>query len=607
MHASHEVWAVVAAMAVGGATACSSEADFTTKLVNPLTAKATDDVAPPETPYDEALGYGSELYGSENHSTDRFRFDIAAFASDAEREAADVLYPSHAALLDAKPKAIPSVQTVGTYLKQLDDTIYAGVERIAQDGLAPTVTPKRAILEGAVDYLAAHRSAAADAALAFAGAALELGGAAADVPLELDTQVAAIKSEFLDTPSAKPIGFYTWSNELRAIWQQDRLLQEPLDNDVACALAEAVAADGDRRQRYVDLVTLYTRLTNPLHSSLAPMLDVAGTAACAGTERLAFLSSSRSPEVELFTSLYPEGVPANADLMQDLIDAIRDGTVDLTPAPGDGWYAHQVFALETLLVTDHAEERAKIAFMARYKKRLQEAFETMLTQTRETHVKQADQVTTTAVAPPPYPHFRLEPLATVYARQARSYLFLEGALEAVLGADVLDQGFAVGVAGPLTETLRTRIRRARDLAFGLYALACQDIGLAPKLDQVDDPTLAEAWTSLAYAAEQWILSLADDPIAAADVRVIIPIADLGDGHWRYWAVVGVRITLAGYSYIEGMSVAPPALEDEARVPLPTEQFIEVTSSDTPLTRDEFRALCDERGTVGAIRAALEAR
>jgi hypothetical protein len=293
--------------------------------------------------------------------------------------------------------------------------------------------------------------------------------------------------------------------------------------------------------------------------------------------------------------------------MGDLVQAIRAGTVDLAPKPEDGWYQYQLYALETLLVTDRSEERAKIAFMARYKQRLQEAFETMLVQHRETHAKQADTMGATSIAePPPTPDFRLEPLATVYVRHARSYVFLEAALDTVLGPDFLDAAPAVGESGPASDTVRARIHRARDLFFGLYLLSCQDIGLHWTLDSVGDPEPA-ALDALASAADAWLLGLDADPTAASDVRVIVPIANFGNGRAKYWAVIGVRATIAGYSYISGMDVSAPPPAEQTRSWLPTEQFLEVESSDTPLTRDEFRALCDQAGSAQAIQAALEAR
>src|SRR5262249_22547710 len=156
--------------------------------------------------------------------------------------------------------------------------------------------------------------------------------------------------------------------------------------------------------------------------------------------------------------LYPDGIPTNADLMGDLVAAIRSGTVDLAPTADDGWYQHQLYALETLLVTDKSEERQKIGFTGRYKKRLQEAFSTLLVEHRETHVKQLETFAASGAALTP--EFRLEPLATVYVRHARSYVFLEHALENTLGATALDAAVAVDSSGETKETLRTRIERA---------------------------------------------------------------------------------------------------------------------------------------------------
>lgn len=578
------------------------------KTDNPLRPEELDDTAPAETPFDPALEFEGRYGMPENFSAHRFRFDVVPFADDAERDQANQLYKSHAALLRERADAIPSVQSLWTYVKQLDDTIYAGIERAIQDGLAPTIAPKREILIGSVAYLSEHRSAAADQALALVAAAIELGGGSVDVPADLLSAVADLKSAFMADPgNAKPIGFYTWSSELQAIWLQDRLLQKRLPASTACALAGAIAADAQRQARYLQLIALVSRLTNPLERSLQDRLSSAGTPACEeNMADAAFLGPSRSAEVDLFEKLYPEGVPESADLMQELIDAIRDGSVDLEPGALDGWYAHKIHALETLLVTDRAEERAKVAFTARYKKRLQEAFATMLVQTRETHVKQLS-IAELSAAMPDTPHFRLEPLATVYGRLARSYVFLAAALDATMGPELLDQGLAVGAGGPQQESLRSVIERAMELSFGMYAIACQDIGLKPALEQAGDPTFSELWDELASAADGWLAGLAADPIADSDVRVVVPIAELPGGCFKLWAVIGVRTTLAGYSYLHGTDASAPAVEDQSRVALPTEQFLEVNTCGGLLTRDEFRALCDANQTADAIKAAIEAR
>lgn len=579
---------------------------------NPVRPEPTDDKAPAATAYDAALSYAARSGNVENHSTDRFRFDIAPLETEAERVDGERLFPSHAAHLAAHRDALSSVQTIGTYEKQLDDQLYAGVELAVQRGLDPTLEPKRSILSESLTVLAAHRSPGADQALVVIAAALEVGGAKAAVPADLAAAVEAEKAAFASNAKlSKPIGFYTWSAELKAIWEQDRLLQQELPSAAsACAFAAAIAADPARQQRYLTLVTLTSRMTNPLESSLVELLPIAsdpGCAATAATSPRAFISASQTPEVALFRKLYPDGVPEGADLMQDFIDAIRAGTLDLTPGPNDGWYAHQLYALETLLVTDKSEERAKVAFMARYKKRLQEAFQTMVTQHRETHAKQADTIAmTTTAAGPSTPTFRVEPLATVFVRHARSYVFLEAALDATMGPAFLDAAVTVDAGGPTTTSLRRQLHRSRDLFFGVYLVACQDLGLRPSLGAGGDPK-PEAHEALAKAADAWLLGLASDPLTKSDVRVMIPIASLTEARSRYWAVIGVRTTMAGYSFIQGTDVSPPAPAEQTRAALPTEQFLEVTSSAVPMTRDEFRALCDKYQTAQAIQAALEAR
>lgn len=602
-------WSLAIACATCGSAVfagCGDDTAEETTIQNPQDPSELDDTAPPETEFDESLDYTDRNGQIQNNSTRRYRFDVAAFADESEQQASQVLYPSHRQFLAAMPGAIPSVQTVATYLKQLDDTIYAGVEIAAQMGLEPTLRPKTELLVELVDELSQNRTADRDQALVTVAVALRLGGGNASLPSELEPSASSLQSAFLDRPAlSKPFGFYTWSDDLKKIWLQDRFLQEPLLASTACALAQAIASDSDRTERYKQLVRLYQRMTNPLQSSLEPMLPVAGTQACLSIGPQSFLSRSRTPEVALFNRLYPDGVPADADLMKDLITAIRAGQVSLAPTADDGWYQHQLYALETLLVTDRSEERSKIAFMAKYKKRLQEAFSTMLVQHRETHAKQANVGPVSGVLIQ-VPQFRVEPLATVYVRHARSYAVLESALNDVMGPSFLDAAVAVDAQGKTTETLRQRIQRARDLFYGLYIVSSQDIGLRFKLDQPGDPS-QDTWNDLASEADKWLWQLGSDPVADSDVRVMVPIAALENGRTKYWAVIGVRGTLAGYSFIRGTDVSAPKVEDQARVWLPTEQFLEVESSGEPMTRGEYRELCDQAKTAEAIAEALRHR
>jgi hypothetical protein len=588
-------------LAVATVAACRHSYDTIT-YENPIRPATEDDAAPASIVEDPALEYDGPR-GRENRSATRYRFDVAAFDDEAQRDEAARLYPSHAAYLRAHAGALPSVQTVVTYAKQLDDTIVAGV----QEAMEAELAAKRAVVDETLAELLAHGGADADDAIALLAAASRAVAGDPKLPPALAEKSLRVERDFdTDAMRSRPIGFYTWSSELRAIWKRDRLLQTPLPAMAACAAARAIAAVPARLAKYRTIVAVQARLTNPQQTTLLELVPLAAGPECGKQQPHAFLGASRSIEEALYDKLYPQGPPADAELMRDFIAAVRGG-LDLAPKPGDGWYQYQQYALQTLLVTDRAEERAKIAFTARYKKRLAEAFATLMTQHRETHVESFGGFKMGAAVPRSrVPEFAVEPLATVYVRHARSYVFLEHALDEILGSDALDRTPAVGADGPQPDTLRARIRRARELYFGVYLVACQELGMHPHLDAAGDPT-DEQRAQLASDARHWLAELANDPVAAADVRVAVPIAAIDRSHAKYWVVIGVHTTLAAYSYVDGDDDGVPSRDKQARLALPTEQFLEVVSSTTPPTREELRALCDQYKTPSAIKAALERR
>jgi hypothetical protein len=95
-------------------------------------------------------------------------------------------------------------------------------------------------------------------------AACQLGGLSVAVPDPLHAVVRTATTEFLrDEPLSKPLGFYTWSDPLRAIFQQDRFLQQPLDPDVADELARGLEQTPGASAAYDACLRLNARLTNP--------------------------------------------------------------------------------------------------------------------------------------------------------------------------------------------------------------------------------------------------------------------------------------------------------------------------------------------------------
>ena len=95
-------------------------------------------------------------------------------------------------------------------------------------------------------------------------AACDLGSLAVPIPESIAEAVAAAKTHFLaDELQSKPLGFYTWTPELTAIFRQDRVLQRPLKPEVAEALANAMAQTPTAALTYKTTLQLAARLTNP--------------------------------------------------------------------------------------------------------------------------------------------------------------------------------------------------------------------------------------------------------------------------------------------------------------------------------------------------------
>src|SRR5262249_31406829 len=96
---------------------------------------------------------------------------------------------------------------------------------------------------------------------------------------------------------------------------------------------------------------------------------------------------SSSRERALFEKLALGERPLPRSLMEDLVERIGSGELDLRPGPRSGWYDHQVYALETLLLPERGEEGPKLEADWTYTNRLRDAFQGFLTKRADTHVR----------------------------------------------------------------------------------------------------------------------------------------------------------------------------------------------------------------------------
>ena len=168
---------------------------------------------------------------------------------------------------------LPTVPATGRFVsasvlaqkaKQFDDGLYAAVEEAAQDG-AGSFAGKAAMLRQVARAVVGAGTEGLGDSSTVLFAACKLGDVQVDAPREISATVQSAVNEFLaDELRSKPIGFYTWSPVLSAIFRQDRMLQTELKGEAGiAALARALHANKPARATYEEYLSLVSRLTNP--------------------------------------------------------------------------------------------------------------------------------------------------------------------------------------------------------------------------------------------------------------------------------------------------------------------------------------------------------
>ena len=542
------------------------------------------------------------------------------------------LYPSYQSALNSVVSGVwlPSVNLIGGRAKQFDDGLIAALD-LALLGHSEGAAAGHLLL---LQRLLA-RAEAGSAAVPFLSAALTLGG----VRNEFSDSEATrewIRSFESDLAVATPIGVYTWSDDLKRCWRCLRFLQQPLDPGIPQqratlqSLCGLLSADGQLRADYMRGLRLQQQLCSAqAQLSLDQVIGVDLTSAetlaalqkqqAAYVPGVSFFPASRSRESELFSRLFPDGVPADANLMELLMSSIRSNPRGTGPDRPWGWFDHQVQALQYLLLPETAGEHNKLLLTRTYRRRMQEAFTALLTKRRETHVRQLDVAHVDSSVPLESeqrfrPRLRLEPCVSWYLRTARGYQVLLRVLLDELGAEELDKVHRLTPNGAVSESLAVELGVQERLFYGLYLLSCEDIGFRPQLldgevaDMAECQRLASGWLESLYAGKE----------TTEDTRVAVPIfIDRNTGSMRLWAVLGVRL-----APLQARFETPPSIrlmnssEDWQQVPgdqlesanwtIAVDEFLEVeVPALVPPTREQFRRLCDQFRTKAEIRKALQ--
>jgi hypothetical protein len=569
-----------------------------------------------------------------NQSEAVVRLDVPIVRPDFEGDLLTI-FPSYAAAVSgvkgkshAADGVLPSVNMIDGKAKQFDDGLYAALDQAYYRGLDERLHSHVELVKRIQDKVGPDGPAAA-----FLAAGLKL--VRQDVPVRdtagRDAWIQRFESNHV---RSKPIAFYTWNDTLKDCWRFLRFFQTNLagrDLAIAANILQAFESDDSILADYKKATDFYAKLTNP-YASLS-LVDIIGVATL-DNERvrelckerdiepaaLAVFPPSTSRETVLFEKLFGFGLPENVDLMRELIRRIRSGEVNLAPTESSGWYEYQVYALETLLLPEKGEEHNKLLLTKAYKERMLEAFKALITKRRETHARQLK----TAEAPmsmerPPEkplevkPRLRVEPCPSYFLRTARAYAFLENFLEAAVGQESLASLHGLHKNGERSETLGDELRFMRELFYGLYLIAAEDIGMKTAIKEGEVESESQCYD----VAMEWLKQAFEDPDLAVDTRVAIPImVDFDRNVTRLWVTLGVRMTKLDSRFATPPRIKPKEGDGDwqqvehrtlatSNYLIPVDEFAEVeVRGSVALTREELRAICDRAKTKEAIIEAL---
>ena len=513
-----------------------------------------------------------------------------------------------------------SASVLAQKAKIFDDGLYAAVEIAAQNGLGQHAG-KASLLSSLGQALAAMDPLVAQSAQELLLGAASLGHVPVKaIPPGVESQVRHVVEKFLaDEVRSKPIGFYTWSKQLRNIFQQDRMLQGEIDTAGIKAIANALKVDPAARRAYESYLRFVSRLTNPFANPdfrrLLEAIDRGSEAVPADDIR--FFPPSVAHETNLGKKLFGNRpIPDGFVLADEMIRQIRSGKLELEPTEDSGWYDYQTWSIEPLVIPDRMPEGKCLRIDEEYRKLLLELFKGMLTLTRETHVKQLELAEMGAAMGEREkkvfinidPALSAEPLATHYLRRAVGYRFIRGVLEETFGTKALQGLRRLTESGPVATSLVDELSAIEGLFFGAHVKVSQELGLAPDTTSYSSMTASDA----ANRFETWVRNQSSDPDLNMDLRAMVPVFyDVERRKTKVWAFLGwadrpIIITFAQppkatVRDLNGTLVSSPfeirwrSLYEELQYPVTAEFYV-----DRILDRNEFRKLCDSCRTRSEI-------
>lgn len=548
-----------------------------------------------------------------------------AFAYGGESGPGAAEAPLSATLDRGERTQVLSAAILAQKAKNFDDGLYAAVEVAAQNGLGQHAG-KASLLSSLGRTLAEMDPPVAPTSQELLLGAAKLGHVPVkDVPRIVEERVQLAVDTFLaDELRSKPIGFYTWSENLRQIFQQDRMLQGEIDATGIKAIANALRADPTAMRVYEGHLNLISHLTNQFaNPDLRKVIDeIHRGLEEVNVEGVRFLPPSVAHETDIAKKLYGnKPIPEGFVLADEMIRQIRSGEVKLEPRNDSGWYDYQTWSLEPLVIPERVPEGKCLKLDQEYRKLLLELFKGLLTLTRETHVRQLEIPVCGAAARGRekkviiyiYPALSAEPLATHYLRRAVGYRYIHSLLEETFGAQELQSLHRITEDGPVVTSLANELSDIESLFFGAHVTVSRELGLAANTALGSDSSASDAANRFA----SWVRNLNSDQDLSKDLRAMVPVFyDVERRKTKVWAFLGwadrpITISFAQppkatVRDLNGLPINHPPeirwglLFEQLQYPVTAELYV-----DRVLGRNEFRELCDSCVTRSEILRSLD--
>ena len=570
----------------------------------------------------------------------RIELDVASqvLGIEAEEERRAPAVNSRLSLF--KTDGFVSAAALAQKAKQFDDGLRAAVVLAVQSGAGR--------LPGKAEFLTALArsltlTGSPQQPLAVVIAAALIGGSSVDLPPVLEKRARQLLAAFRRRSiRSKPVGFFTWTEALEVIFQQNRMLQTELRGRAGIeGLVRALHGAPELRAAYERFQELAYRLVNPSHySDLRPLLADLDLETWRAPERGFYFSPpSRTHETDLVKARYQGStIPSGFSLIEAMIEEIQKGKLVLDPAPDSGWYDYQTWAIEPLIVPRKMPEASRIAFGRRYRQHLIDLCKGILVSIRETHSDAVELPSIFCMGDVVRvielrirPRLSLEPLPTHYLRRALTYRFIHEVLGGAFGEETLDSIHRLGLDGPVAKPLADELPMMESLFRGAHAVACRELGMtggrpplpgeetARPLLEADRGGGASAFADAdARCFEAWAAAMHQDPDVAADARMMIPVFyDAVRRKTKVWLFLGWSSRQVGVHFVKRPQVTcvldpegHPLIAEHYRlewegssyvIPYPVTAEVYV---DKVLDRQEVRRLCAGCETAREILSKL---